>query len=372
MDAGAIDLAAKGTDFIDDHSDGATVEDTGVHLTNDPAPDESAIQDAEENTPPSNSAGAVSNDVGAHLTNDDPAPHGLATQHVEPNGTPSNSAVVIEDTGSFSPAQAAAVDSGDAVKETASNSTRATTQDVETAGPPSNSTGAAIDDAEPLIPTKHATVDAGDAAKDLPSTVVAIEDAETTAPPSNSTGAAIDDAEPLIPAKNVTVDAEPFKAAHASWRPHHTEIQQNMTGSSKIVDSTEAAAPVSDSWDWAYENGQPPPGSSNPPNQIQNSSDCIIVDVIDLTDDSDDAHGRPGRGSKTRGSLNQARDSHVGFTMKALDELGDQVQRRDGGKRTFSDFLETEERVVDETIELVKELYADVKKYRKQLKKARV
>jgi hypothetical protein len=58
--------------------------------------------------------------------------------------------------------------------------------------------------------------------------------------------------------------------------------------------------------------------------------------------------------------------------MKALDELGDQVLRREGGKRTISGILEVEKGATDQTIKSLKGMLADVEEYGRKLKKARV
>lgn len=63
--------------------------------------------------------------------------------------------------------------------------------------------------------------------------------------------------------------------------------------------------------------------------------------------------------------------------MKALNEVGVQVQCRNGGskrgeKRPFLDFFEVEKGTTKETIKNLKELIRDVEEYRESLKKAKV
>jgi hypothetical protein len=136
-----------------------------------------------------------------------------------------------------------------------------------------------------------------------------------------------------------------------------------------------------ETWDLAYEDTLPLPkkDAGISANKSITKPD-ITVDLTDLSDtdrddDGDTASGRPSRESKVRGSQQQARDSHVALTMKALDDLGVQVLHRagvKGEKRPLSDFLEVEKAATEKTVTSLKELLIDVKRYGDSLKKARV
>jgi hypothetical protein len=124
MDAHSADPAAKGADSM---ADGAGIKAMGAFLTTDPA-----------HHTPSDSIGATSKDVGAHLAKD-------LAKHAE-NGAPSD-AVVVENKESSNPAQDASVDADDAAP---SNSGRLAKQDAGT-----NSTSAVTEHTEAIEMAEH-------------------------------------------------------------------------------------------------------------------------------------------------------------------------------------------------------------------------
>ncbi len=118
---------------------------------------------------------------------------------------------------------------------------------------------------------------------------------------------------------------------------------------------------------WAYGDGQPLNAETLGDKPSNNSA---IVDPTDA-----DANSKLNRESKLRGSQKQARDSHVLLTIKALDDLSDQVLRRDGvkgGKRRILDFLEVEKGATEQTIVTRKKLLSNIEEYGTSLKKVRV
>ena len=168
--------------------------------------------------------------------------------------------------------------------------------------------------------------------------------------------------DPLSPAsQNVSCVASEGGGASGVISPGST--------SRKAADRA-SSSQIRAAWDWAYTDGQAPQDTE---------TNCIMVDLPDFDDGDeniDDNMVGPVRDSKTRGSQQQTRDSHVALTMKALDELAVQVQQRAGvngrGKRSLWGFFEIEKGATDKTILDLKALLMDVERYGKNLKKSRV
>ncbi|KAH7393737.1 hypothetical protein BKA64DRAFT_644462 [Cadophora sp. MPI-SDFR-AT-0126] len=115
--------------------------------------------------------------------------------------------------------------------------------------------------------------------------------------------------------------------------------------------------------------------------------DLVRRDVSDEdmeSDYSDDNnyHGSArqfSRSSRLQGRLNQLRDNHVGYTIKVLERLTEQIASRDDGKpentdhhgRSIDEYLLSEKDATSRTVGCLAYLVKESTKYRRKLYRAR-
>ncbi|KAE8441388.1 hypothetical protein EG329_005015 [Mollisiaceae sp. DMI_Dod_QoI] len=98
--------------------------------------------------------------------------------------------------------------------------------------------------------------------------------------------------------------------------------------------------------------------------------------------DDDSNSGSPrqfSRSSRLQGRLNQLQDNHVGYTIKALERLIEQIENRDDGKpenighqgRSLDEYLSSEKDATSRTIGSLAYIIKDSTKYRTKLFRAR-
>ena len=101
----------------------------------------------------------------------------------------------------------------------------------------------------------------------------------------------------------------------------------------------------------------------------------------EYSDDNSDS-GSPrqfSRSSRLQGRLNQLQDNHVGYTIKVLERLIEQIESRDDGEpenndrqgRSMDEYLLSEMNATSRTIGSLDWIIKDIQKYRTKLSRAR-